>query len=517
MFKSFKKKSTKAKVGIIAFIVFMVVLVGFVLYSNFKPDPPKEYEIVDVAYGTITDTLDVSGTVVSGVTESFTAIEGVTVEEVLVSVGDRVEKGDKLASFNTSGVKKYLTDAQKDYNEALNDYNEAKQSANETANKKAELSKDIEAKEKEIADLEKQIAELESEIEAGEGTTATQPVPQEQIDAIVSQMQQNGATQDQIDQFVTAAGSTQIPTSGVDTEKTQLLTEMNVELAQKTAELSSLQAENATLFETDTSMLEALKTVVDTQKANYESVKAVYDSMNNGWYAKNTGIVTAVNIKAGEQFTAPASSSGSFDMSQLLNMASSSTIVDWSSLLGSTQSTPTGVGITLESYEDMLVSVTVGKADLLKIKVGMSATVVSLNSEYEGEVVYVGATAVSDSSGIDLGSLIGTTGGAAGAEVRVKIKNPDEKVVIGFDVDIKIQLSTTDDVLKIPVECVMYNDGVYTVFVYDSAEGTVAKRVVEKGTLDDTSYEIVSGLKEGEQVVKSPDPNMEDGTKVAKK
>jgi hypothetical protein len=55
------------------------------------------------------------------------------------------------------------------------------------------------------------------------------------------------------------------------------------------------------------------------------------------------------------------------------------------------------------------------------------------------------------------------------------------------------------------------------VFVFDEAEGTATKRTIEKGTLDDTSYEIVSGLVEGEMVIKSPDPNMEDGTRVQNK
>ena len=83
--------------------------------------------------------------------------------------------------------------------------------------------------------------------------------------------------------------------------------------------------------------------------------------------------------------------------------------------------------------------------------------------------------------------------------------------------DIKIVLDTIEDVLKVPVEAVIYNSGVYSVFVYDEDEETVTKRTVTKGSLDDSSYEIVDGLKEGEMVVKSPDPNMEDGTKIAKK
>ena len=515
MLKNFKKKSLKAKIGIIAFIVFMIVLVAYVLYSNFKPEPPAEYEIADVNYGSITDTLDVSGTVTSGVSENFTAIKGVMVEEVLVNVGDRVSKGDKLATFNVSGVVKYLTDAQKEYNEALNEYNEAKSSSDANASKKAKLEKDIAAKKAEITALEKEISNLESAIENTEPLTETQSIPQEQIDAIVEQMQANGATEEQIDQFISAAGSTEIPVTSIDNSKTEELTQKNIQLAQLNSELSSLQAESALTVTTDDSVLEALKSVADSKKASYESVKAIYNEMKNGWYADNNGIVTVVNLKAGECFVPVKDNGASIDLSALLGTSGvdSNTL---NSLLGSSATVPAGAGITIESYDDMIVSVTVGKSDLLKIKVGMEAVITSLDSEYEGEVVYVGATAA-ESNGMDLGSLMGTATGATGAIVEVKIKNPDEKVVIGFDVDIKIKLSTIEDVLKIPVECVMYDNGKYSVFVYDSEEGTVVRRIITKGTLDDTSYEIIDGLQKGEKVVKSPDPNMQDGTKITEK
>ncbi len=515
MFKNFKKKSLKAKIGIIAFIAFMIALVAYVLYSNFKPEPPAEYEMAEVGYGSITDTLDVSGTVTSGVSESFTAIEGVMVEEVFVNVGDRVARGDKLASFNVSGVAKYLNAAQNEYNEALKEYNDAKSSSDANASKKAKLQKDIEAKKAEIAALQQEIASLEAELENTEPVTETQAVPQEQIDAIVAQMRENGATEEQINSFIEAAGNAQIPVASTDNSKAEELTKKNIELAQLNSELSSLQAESALSVTTNEDMLEALKAVADSKKASYENVKAIYNEMKNGWYAENNGIVTVVNLKAGESFVPVAESNSSIDISALLG-SSGVDANSLTSILGTTAAVPTGTGITLESYDDMLVSVTVGKSDLLKIKVGMEAVITSLDSEYEGEVVYVGATAA-ESNGIDLGSLMGTSSGATGAVVEVKIKNPDEKVVIGFDVDIKIKLSTVDEVLKVPVECVMFENGKYSVFVYDAEEGTVVRRTITKGTLDDTSYEILDGLQKGEIVVKSPDPNMTDGTKVAKK
>ena len=518
MFKNFKKKSLKAKIGIIAFIIFMIALISYVLYANFKPDPPAEYEVSEVVYGSISDTLDVSGTVVSGVSENFTAFEGVFVEEVFVNVGDRVAVGDKIATFNVAGVSQYLTAAYKDYTDALQDYNEAKASYDKNSSKKTNYNKEIEKTKEEIAKLEKEIASLETQIGNVETVTETQKIPQDQIDAIAEQMKTNGATQEQIDQFVSAAQSVEVPITTIDTSKTEEFIDKKIQLVKLNTQLSSLQAESALVITIDESMVDAFKSVADTKKASYEGIKAVYDQMKNGWYAKTNGIVTAVNIKAGESFVPVQESSSSLDLSQLLG--TSGLDFDTSgllgSLLGNSASVPMGTGVTIESYDDMVVSVTVGKSDLLKIKTGMSAEIISLGSYYEGEVIYVSATAA-ESTGIDLGSLIGTSSGATGAVVKVKIKNPDEKIVIGFDVDIKIKLSELEDVLKIPVECVMYDNGKYSVFVYDEEEETIVRRIIIKGTLDNTCYEIIDGLSNGEWVVKSPDPNMEDGTKIAKK
>ena len=520
MLKNFKKKSLKVKIAIIAFIIFMVALVSYVLYSTFKPEPPVSYEMNKVSYGAITDYLEVSGNVESGVSEKFTAIEGVLVEEVHVSVGDNVKNGDILATFNVSGATQYVNNAKKDYDKALKDYNDAKQSADSNAKRKAELATEIANVQGEIKAKEKEIETLENEIQSTEPTTEYVAIPQEQIDAIAMQMAQNGATEDEINAFIESAKNTQIPSISTDNSNQEKLMQKNLELAQLNSELSSLQAENAVTVSTDNeSVLETLKTVADAQKATYENVKKVYDQMKNGWYAQNDGVITVVNVKAGEKFVPVADNKTSIDLSALLGDSANNSLI--SSLVGNTTTVPTGTGITLESYEDMIVSVTVGKSDLLKIKVGMDAIVTSLDSEYEAEVVYVGATAVDNSGTIDISSitssLMGGSGGANGALVKIKIHKPDEKVVIGFDVDIKIQLQTVENVLKVPVESVVYNNGNYFVFVFDEAEGTATKRTVQKGTLDDTSYEIVSGLKEGEMVIKSPDPNMEDGTRVQNK
>ncbi len=523
MFKNFKKKSLKAKIGIIATIVVLALLLFYVLYSNFKPEAPTEYEVSKASYGTITESLDVNGTVTSGVTENFLAIEGVTIEEVFVNVGDTVKKGDKLATFNVSGAAVYLNEAKAAYDKALNEYNDTKKTSDANTKRKAELETDIEKLNSQILTKQQEINVLSKELENSTANAETAPIPDEQINQIAMQMLANGSSLKQIKAFKEAASKVELPVvDDASSEKQQQLMQKNLELAQLNSELSALYAENTVTVATDESVLKALKSVADSKKANYESLKATYDKMSNGWVAENDGIVTKVNIKAGEKFVpVKESNSSSLDISALLgNSVDAETANLISSLMGNTV-TPTGTGIVLESYDDMIVSVTVGKSDLLKIKVGMEAVITSLDSEYVGEVIYVSATATESSGGLDIGSitssLMGGAAGANGAEVKIKIKNPDEKVVIGFDVDIKIVLDTIDGILKVPVESVIYNSGIYSVFVYDEEEQTVSKRTITKGSLDDTSYEIVEGLKEGEQVVKSPDPNMEDGTKIGVK
>lgn len=493
----------------------MVALVSYVLYSTLKPELPAMYEMSEVSYGTITEYLDVNGTVESGVTESFTAIEGVVVEEVLVTVGDKVEKGDLLATFNTSGVSGYLNDAEKEYDEALKAYNDAKKSADNNSKREAQIKSEIASLEKEIKALEKEIEELEAAV--GEPTTEMVTLPQEQIDAIVLQMTQNGATEDEINAFLASASQTQIPVVNGNNEAQNQLMEKNLELAQLNSEVSSLQAENAVLAANDNeALLESLKAVADSKKSAYDKIKEIYNAMKDGWYAENDGIVTVVNVKAGEKFVPVNNGGSAIDLSALLG-ADVDTSNAVSAFVSGGVTAPTGVGITLESYGDMIVSVTVGKADLLKIKVGMEAVVTSLDSEYEAEVIYVGATAIDSSNSFDISSIMSGTGGANGALVKIKINNPDEKVVIGFDVDIKIKLNTVENVLRVPVESVVYNNGKYFVFVYDENEGTTSRREIVKGSLDDVSYEVTGGLVEGEKVLKSPDPNMVDGTRVAEK
>ena len=154
----------------------------------------------------------------------------------------------------------------------------------------------------------------------------------------------------------------------------------------------------------------------------------------------------------------------------------------------------------------------------MSIKVGQRVKVSSLGSDYEGEVIYVSATA-SESSALDISSIASTfTGGSSsssnGALVRVKINNPDEKIIIGFDVDIKIDTEKIENVMVLPIDAVVTEDSTNFVYVVDE-NNKVSKREITVGRFSDDNYELLTGVEQGERVVDNPKTSMAEGDKIA--
>ena len=203
--------------------------------------------------------------------------------------------------------------------------------------------------------------------------------------------------------------------------------------------------------------------------------------------------------------------SGDSDMSSIL-----------SDILGTVSSgnQGAGTGIVLEDSGALIADFSVGKYDLLNIKKGQKVKVSSLGNVYNGEVVYVSATATSSSS-IDISTLASTFTGSAsnssnGALVKIKITNPDEKIVIGFDVDISIDTEKISGVKVLPIDAVVTEDGVNYVFTVNE-DNEVTKKKITVGSYSDDYYELLEGLEIGETVIDNPKSSMADGDKISVK
>jgi len=235
--------------------------------------------------------------------------------------------------------------------------------------------------------------------------------------------------------------------------------------------------------------------------------------LSGGWTAQGDGFVREVNILPGQTIRSnQAKISTDFDLSTILSSVSSGSFDIASvvtSLLGSTQK-----GIVVEYYP-LVASFSLSKYDIGNITVDQKVTVTSLSGKtFDGNVTFVSSVA-SSSSVVDIGSILGSSASSSSIEAKIEIPNPDSSVVIGMEVDVSADLETKKNAVLVPVESIQYNktDG-YFVFKYNEDKKTAEKTLIEVGLFDGNSYDVLSGLKEGDTIVRAPSTTMADGDRV---
>ncbi len=263
----------------------------------------------------------------------------------------------------------------------------------------------------------------------------------------------------------------------------------NTEDAQLTAaqvQLVSLEAQKAIFdVQADGTLVNAQKKSVNATKQALDILKSQKQDLSAGWVAAFDGTITAVDVTAGVQTT----------------MLSS--------------------GITLENLDSMAVKISLGEYDLHKVKVGMAATVTTAYGTYDGEVTSIAPTATGGSSGSILdsvGSMAGISGlssltdSGAGVECIISIPETDENIIAGFDANVEIQTGEYLGVTAVPIGSIkLEKDGAF-VYLYDAEENEVTKTKIEIGASSVSSYQVLSGLNVGDQIVSAPASDYEDDT-----
>ena len=158
---------------------------------------------------------------------------------------------------------------------------------------------------------------------------------------------------------------------------------------------------------------------------------------------------------------------------------------------------------TLESTEDVSVSVTVSKYDIDKIKVGQKAKVTIAGKTYDGTLTKINKVAIPNEKGTPV----------LGAQVH--IDNPDQDIYLGVDAKVTIVGNEAKNAVLLPVELV--NTGKTGSFCYVVEDGKVAKRTIETGIASDSYIEVKSGLKKGDVVITDSPDTLTEGLPVEAK
>ncbi len=145
--------------------------------------------------------------------------------------------------------------------------------------------------------------------------------------------------------------------------------------------------------------------------------------------------------------------------------------------------------VTIIDLSKLQVDALVDETDIGRVKVGQSATftVDSFpDEEFEGTVTAIYPKAIIDQNVVDY-------------DVVVTIANPRGMLRPDMTANVTINVATKENVLSVPNKAIKREDGMKIVYVVQG--GSPIRRAVKTGWKDGEYTEILSGLKEGEQVL----------------
>ena len=496
--KSFSKKK---KTWIVVIAVLLTAAIGVGIYFAVRPEAGASVEVVEAKRETLIQTINPTATIESSDSDSFTLAKGTVPVSVNVKPGDRVRKGDVLATFDLTDFQQQVREKQETYNKAVAAYNGAVTS-NQTA--KQQLSQ-INA---DIASLEEKIGSLGSQSQIPSGGTGDLSQNAGFLQEIMKNM-----TPEQIQKLLEMFKAS----GGTDSGFNEIISgslENASELVKAQSELLKLQAQKVVLeAQSAVSVADVYQIAVDSAKTSLDNAKSQLNELSSGWVARSDGLVTAVDIEQGVPFGGAQNSE--MDLSGILSALTSGQQMDTSAIMDmlSQISGASSVGMSV-SYDGGLQAVfSVGKYDVLNLHVGQDVKISSVTGEFTGKIEYISPVA-SSSGGLNISSLTGGSSSGANVTVKASIDNPDNSIIIGFDVDVEIATEEADNAVAIPMEALCFDGSEQYVFVLDEKEQTVSRRTVTTGIASDTMYEIVSGLEPGEKIVRNPSSSLTDGAKV---
>ena len=559
-----KKKQNKVMIGIAAGVV---VIAGALLVINQNAGAAEtvpSVEVVAVSRGDVSQELDATGTVESQKKKTFFSPVNATIENMNVTAGDMLKKGEKLITFNLEDLEKENTRAELNALSGQYDTQNTIKKSNEAAAKQANAQANVDTLEGQVAswkqyvsDLRDRIAQVNAEAQAAAQQQAadaqaavaeqekqlqeqyqadlkvyqqeTLPQYQSELKAALKTQNEKLSAYNQADMEYQLAfqtwSSAQTPENqAAVNEKEAVRTQAQIDLqtAQEayqaleanppeqpqkpqsldegavqwgdgssagsgtvTADTSALQAE----LEDASATLAELQSELASQEAVAESdagtltaeERAKLDVTNN---------LSELETKSTEELIEEGRKGIKAEFDGVISEAS---VTEGSAVTQGMQM------FTLQSTEDVCVSINISKYDFDKLKEGQKADITLGSFSYEGTVEKISRIASVNEKGASM------------INAQVKIDNPDENIFLGVDAKVVVHAATAEDALLVPNSVI--NIGKDGSFCYVVEDGVIVRRPVETGIASDSETEILSGLDENDAVI-TDIGNFEEGDAV---
>ena len=489
-------RKRKKKIPLIVAAALVVVFGGYsVVNSVIAKNTPTQVNTITAAKGSVEETISTSGKVNSEQSRTYYAPVGAVITEMNVSLGDVVEEGQQLVTFDTSELESQKTKAdldasasansyrstqyqsdknQSEYNEAVIGLDELKvlaaQQEQYVQGLKYNLEDNMQSKKE---DLQNWLGKLNLELEI-QNNKLSEPRSDESRERIQEVIQNlNESIRNTTNEISDLSMSDEMKEQQriIDAEQKKL-EDMNEEISRREGKESSSEGGIVDPY--------AKQQQADNMKSAQIAATEAAEKLERGQEgvkAEFGGIVTKIATMSS---SANASAGGGL-------------------LEGATVSEGTEL-FTIESNRQVKVDISITKYDLSKIAVGQKADITIADQEYEGEVTKINKVAASNSQG---SPVVG---------VEIHINNPDSDIFLGVEAQVVIHTNSAQDVITLPVEIV--NTDRNGDFCYVVENGVVTMRRITTGISSDTDVEVTDGLKEGDLVVYDMTGTVTEGMNV---
>lgn len=465
-----------------------------------------------------------TGTIISDKTRSITAsLTGLEVLSVDVEVGDVVQEGDTICTFDTSKLEDNLEDAEKSLSAArtqtdvtVNNAKRALEQAIETQNYQIESAarnvisageaynsaKDAYDKAQSNADeayseMQRAKKELDSIPENPEGSSeyaAYQSAKADydaKLEAYNAYLAAGNVTEEEKQRLFKEADDAAAVLSSAEAA----LNALNLDQRRAAAETAYRSAKSA-YDSLDSGMsnlesaLRSARTALDNAQATYEYTVASQQNQYEGSRDNLRSARASAGVATQQQENAVDTYQDQIEKGTL-KAGISGTVTAINVKQGDTYAG--GVIATIQDCSAFVVSAEIDEYDIADVKLGMKTvfkTDATRDEQLQGEVIFISPTP--------------TQGSNVTYQVKIKINSPTDRLRLGMNAKLNIILNETADVLTVPYDAVQQdengNDVVYVVTPTESGGLTKTAVPVTVGVEGDYYVEVTGDIREGMEV-----------------
>ena len=527
--KNFLKKHNK----LITIVVLAILIATFVIIKVVKAktkNTEPEYEIAKIERRTLTNTISCSGTLKTEESKNVTSLlVGSKITGVNVKVGDVVNAGDVLITFDVETLNKTA-------NDLASSINAAKQQSNITVATAERAVQDAENAKNNGLDTAKSAKDQAQS--AYDAATSAFNSTNDQINSLQSQISSLGNISAQYKNAQADVATKQSAYNQAETEYNNAVSAgtvggdlTNLEAAKNNAN-NELQTSKINLTNLEasyqkytaltgqiaqlSSKLPELKVAVDQTKSAYESAERAYNNANSNL---DSAILNAKDTVTTSKI---GSSTATLSLEEQL-MATKKQLED-ANLKSTVSGTVTAVSakkgdtyqggtlVTIEGTESFIIEANVDEYDISDIQEGMDVIIktdATRDEELQGKVIFVAPTSNESSSSnamagtaTSMGAVASSAASSATYLVKIEVLTPNDRLKLGMSAKASIIAEKAENTLSVPYDAITEKENGKKVITVINDDETQKEIEVEVGLESGYYSEIKSDkIKEGMKIV----------------